>query len=164
MDSWKENARNRVKDSFTNGNFRALWKTLSVPANKVSREAFRDLSPDSPAVNAKSGEWLVHLDNLSRGALRGQLAREEEDRQRTNAIAEIEWKRREDEALASGYPLNYNGKYFPNAKAWLSHLRDTGWIIAQKGIGTLTFDHPNGHFIAPKRNKHLNAAHRLLEN
>ena len=74
MTDWQENARNRVKDNFVAGNYRALWETLSVPSNKVSREAFRRMSLDAPSVKANSGEWLMHLDALSGGSLRMVVA------------------------------------------------------------------------------------------
>lgn len=158
---WAPSARERVIANWHNRQWLAIWDTVSVPDNLISRAALQKVAPTAPNPRATKAQWLEWLNAESGGLLAELLADARKKREQEISERETAWKKQEDMRLAEGYALKYNGTYFPSAMAWLAHLIESGWEVKPGKAGTMTFTNGN-IFITPKRNKHINAAYRVL--
>lgn len=139
-----------------------LWEWLSNPGNKNSRRFFKELEPDAPAASAPIKAWRDYLETWSEGALEQQLGEKAKARAKEDADRESRAKVDADREIATVGPAWRRGeKVHDNALNFVRALLDDGFGIQEAGIGTVKFT-KGDIFIGPFRNKHLNAAIRVV--
>lgn len=155
---WHQSARTRVRSLFEAGDVLSLWDILRPRDNVVSRKAIRDLDPTAPTARAPATQWHDWLVSRFPNLL-SELESRSTEREAAAKRREEGWKRDQTLRIATSGPRWHStGNVFANALDFVKALREKGYKAESTGIGTVRFVNPNGIFVGPLRNKHINAA------
>ncbi len=157
-----ESIRARIEEAYNTGNSMLLWETLRNPANKVSRQAMRDIDPSAPLTLSSMARWKAWLD-LKFPDLQGKIDALAEKRQKDwddwkakNELRYIEY------TAKSGNRYQRENMVYNHAYDFVNSLLADGFIPQKYGIGNVRFIRSDNIFVGPFRNKHINAAITLI--